>query len=116
MSRQQEWAQRAFTSVKSQVKASTEKKYATYCMKAPSMLLQSGLVQTTAFLRSRGDDAAKLYLNDLAKALGDQSGDKLDERARAAALGEYLRLSRDAVAVASWFRRFAQVELEAEGE
>jgi len=113
MSRQQDWAQRAFSAVTAQkTKTATEKKYATYCMKTPSLLLQSGLVQTTAFLRSRGEEAAKAYLDDLAKTLGEPSGDKLDHRARTAALGDYLRLSRDAVAVASWFRRFAQVELE----
>ena len=122
MSRQQKWAQAAFEAVR-EAKAksdekkakSDEKKYGTYCMKLPSLLLQSGLVQTTAFLRSRGEPAADLFLDDVAKVLEDSSkatGRDLDAKARKASLPDYLRLSRDALHVASWFRRFAQTELE----
>lgn len=116
MSRQQKWAQAAFEAVSRQAKnKADEKKYGTYCMKLPSLLLQSGLVQTTAYLRSRGERAADL-LDDVARVLdGDKtSGKDLDAKARTASVADYLRLSRDALHVATWFRRFAQTELEIE--
>lgn len=118
MSRQQKWAQAAFEAVSRQAtNKADEKKYGTYCMKLPSLLLQSGLVQTTAFLRSRGERAADQFLDDVARVLGNDSktsGKELDAKARTVGLTEYLRLSRDALHVATWFRRFAQTELEVE--
>jgi len=118
VTRQQKWAQSAFVAVQKQAKSTLEKKYGTYCMKLPSLLLQSGLVQTTAYLRSRGEDAAVQFLNDVAATLRESksTGKELDEQARKAPLSEYLRLSRDALQVATWFRRFAQTELEVDVE
>jgi CRISPR/Cas system CMR-associated protein Cmr5 small subunit len=94
--------------------AASEKKYATRCMKMPSLLLRSGLVQSTAFVLGRDDKAETQYLDDFAKAIGYSDGRALDGEARKANLEVYLRLSRDAVEVATWFRRFAQTELDAD--
>lgn len=113
MTRQQAWAKAAFESVRKVADAKadrTEKKYATHCMKAPTLLRHAGLVQAIAFLRTRGDEG-KRYVDDLAHALGTTT-DKLQKDAHSAALPDYMRLSRDAAGAAAWFRRFAQGELK----
>ncbi len=133
MTRQQRWAAAAFEAV-SRLKTAgapdAEKKYATHCMKAPTLLRQAGLVQTLAFLRSRGDGEqgrqGRRYADDLAASLaaaddtlkkalaGQELGKSLLQCAQKLALREYMALSRDAAAVAVWMRRFAQAELKQE--
>jgi CRISPR-associated protein Cmr5 len=114
MTRQQKWAKHAYDCARRVVdrkKKESEKKYATHCMKAPSLLRQAGLVQALAFLRTRSDEGKEL-VDDFAAALGRSSGQDLQARAHAASLPEYMQLTRDALVVATWFRRFAQAELE----
>lgn len=114
MTRQQKWATGAFTrisSVKQAGNAADERKYSTHCMKAPSLLRQSGLVQALAFLQTR--PLGGKFLDDVASAHGDSpNGVDLLKRARNAALPEYVRLSREVMGVLTWFRRFAQSDLE----
>lgn len=115
MTRQQAWAKAAFDAVRGVADArdaTLEKKYATHCMKAPTLLRQAGLVQAIAFLRTRGPEG-KRYVDDLAKALGKDTT-RLQTDAHSAALPDYMRLTRDAAGAASWFRRFAQAELKQE--
>jgi CRISPR-associated protein Cmr5 len=117
MTRQQRWAEGAFNKVKAMKGKPNVDKYATRCMRMPSLLLQSGLVQATAFLRGRDEAGTTAFLNDFAEVLAEPkatTGDALDGAARTADLDKYLRLSRDALQVATWFRRFAQSELDAE--
>jgi CRISPR-associated protein Cmr5 len=118
MTRQQRWAEGAYNKVKAMKGKPDEGKYATRCMRMPSLLLQSGLVQATAFLRGRGNEAGTTaFLNDFAAVLAEPkavTGEALDSAARSADLNKYLRLSRDALQVATWFRRFAQSEFDAE--
>lgn len=115
MTRQQRWAKHAFEAVRRVADGgeSEREKYATHCMKAPSLLRQAGLVQALAFLRTRSDEG-KRYVEDLARALDAQSGTALQTRAHSAALPDYMRLTRDALEVAGWLRRFAQAELKQE--
>jgi CRISPR-associated protein Cmr5 len=117
MTRQQRWAEGAFTKVKAMKGKPDEEKYSTRCMRMPSLILQSGLVQATAFLRGRDEPGTTAFLNDFAVVLAEpkaMTGEALDGAARNADLDKYLRLSRDALQVATWFRRFAQSELDAE--
>ena len=122
MSRQQKWAKEALTRV-SQHKAKTkeeqkkESKYKTLCMKMPSLLKQSGLVQSLAFMRAR-DEIGKVFCDELATTYGlaatsDKSaGEVLQDQAQhAERLDQYLVLSRDLIDISVWFRRFAQSEL-----
>jgi CRISPR-associated protein Cmr5 len=83
----------------------------TWCLKSPSLLQHSGAVQALAFLRSRGGDAG-VFCDALAATLAEgKNGRTLLDDAQKAELPEYLAMSRDLIAVATWFRRFAQIEL-----
>lgn len=86
-------------------------KYKTFCMKGPTLLQQSGVMQTVAFCLSRDDDAARGWIYDLQTLIGQAN---LARYAREAALPEYLALSRDAIDAAVWLRRFAMSPPEGE--
>lgn len=116
MTRQQQWAKEALKRVENQKGKATESKYKTLCMKLPSLLKHSGLVQSLAFMRAR-DEIGKQFCDELAQVYGvpkegeQSAGEVLQKRAQRAELNEYLVLSRDLIAVSVWFRRFAQAEL-----
>jgi CRISPR/Cas system CMR-associated protein Cmr5 small subunit len=117
MTRQQVWANAAFEAVLARKEKDGASKFATYCMRGPNLMRQSGLVQALAFLLARapGDRMAREYVDAVARALEpDSNARALLDRARKADLAEYLFLSRSAVGVALWLRRFAQSELDAE--
>ena len=91
-------------------------KYRTFCMKGPTLIQQSGLIQTTVFCASREDEGARKWIADVATIMGKQ---KLDDLARRAPLADYLALTRDALDAAIWLRRYAMAENErrkAEGQ
>lgn len=84
--------------------------YRTFCMKGPTLLQQSGLMQTTVFCSSRSDDGARAWIGDVARVMNagrPAEGRSLAERARTAPLAEYLALTRDAIDAATWLRRYA---------
>jgi CRISPR-associated protein Cmr5 len=112
MTQQQRWAKHALGRVQIHKGQGSEKKYATLCMKAPSLLRQAGLVQALAFLQTRGEEG-KTLVSDLAEGLG-KNAKSLQDDAHEAALPVYMALTRNVVALAVWFRRFAQAELKGE--
>lgn len=73
-------------------------------MKGPTLLLQSGTMQTIAFCESRDDKGAQLWIGDVAEVMGDR---QLAKTARTAPLPKYLALSRDAIEAATWLRSYA---------
>ncbi|MBS3967036.1 MAG: type III-B CRISPR module-associated protein Cmr5 [Truepera sp.] len=81
--------------------------------KIPVLVRQAGLAQTLAFVESRGKDPHRMLLADLAKTV-ELSKDALLKQSREAPLGEYLRLTREVLAVAQWYKRFAQSVLDVE--
>lgn len=121
ITRQQAWAGGAFRRVREQAQTPSEKKYATLCMKLPSLLKQGGLVQTLAFLNSR-DDLGRVLCDHIAEIYGiqregkDAAGTVLQTRAHQAPLAAYLAMTREVIALSLWFRRFAQSELKAEDQ
>ncbi len=111
MTRQQEWAKHAHARVVRHRDQSDEKRYSTLCMKAPSLIRQAGLIQAVAFLRTR-DAEGLAFVDDLATGLGLTGGQTLQDNAHRADLPQYMALSRNVSALAVWFRRFAQAELQ----
>ncbi len=117
MTRQQVWAKLAFEKVRAQKGKKDEEKFATYCMRGPTLIRQSGLLHTLAFLlRDANDQMAENYVQSMAEALEIKGGaSALLARARdERELGRYVALARDAVHFAVWLRRFAQSELKTE--
>lgn len=98
---------------------SKKKPYGSLALKLPALLRASGLCQSVHFLKSRSEAAAK----DLLAHLGEQLGridseirdmETLCRRAREAEFVSYLWLSREALAVATWYARLAKSELKVE--
>ena len=120
MTRQQKWAHAALAKVASHKGKSTESKNKTLCLKMPTLLKQSGVVQALAFMRARSGEEGKEFCNDLSAVYGvptldgKTAGKDLQDQAQTVALPQYLVLSRDLIEVSVWFRRFAQSELKAE--
>lgn len=116
MSRQQEWASRAFEAigaVKARKDEGFESKYRTHALKYPALLIQSGLAQSLAFMKSR-DSVGEKFVADLSEALG-MGKESLLTRSRTAGLDEYTRLSALTLGAATWFRRFASELKEPKG-
>lgn len=118
MSRQQVWASKAFAAierVKSKQRDDYEGKYRSHINKFPSLLIQSGLAQSLAFMNTRDGDgtgAGADFVRDLAEVVGEKN---LLERSRKATLNEYTRLADMTLGAATWFRRFAG-ELKSDDE
>ncbi len=92
-------------------------KYKTRCLSTPSLLQAAGLVQGLTFIVSR-DKTGQAYADDLAHTYAREAGGPRDWKgllqvAQRAELSEYMALSADLIQVATWFRRFAQSELDA---
>lgn len=69
----------------------------------PSVIHSCGLAQALAFARAKGRDDV---VEALAAVLGrEKDAGDLVEESRTAGMTDYLRLSRDALAAASWIKR-----------
>lgn len=119
MTRQQKWAKEAYARVSARVVTPDVRDYRTLCMKMPVLIMQSGLVQAVAFMRSRSN-LGRDFTDDLASVCGITGatpGRALMERVQGVdELTAYLALTRDVLDASTWLRRFAQSELPAGGE
>ena len=122
MTRQQKWSLKAFekvSAVKDGHRKADKAKYKTFSLKMPSLIQTSGLIQALVFIESRGGDDGKAFCDDLAAVYSSAGGKSLDreslrKQAQEAGLQDYLALTENMIHVAIWFRRFAQIELQAE--
>lgn len=80
--------------------------YCNFAYAFPALIHSCGLVQAVAFAKAKGKAD---YIADLQAVFDrvDDAGD-LYERSRAADLSEYARISRHALAAASWLKRYCQ--------
>ena len=94
--------------------------YGTLALKLPALLRTSGLCQTIHFLAARNKEkAAQKLLDHLAAQLERispevQEKDSLRQAASKAPFLQYLWLSREAIAVSTWYARLAKSELQVE--
>lgn len=91
--------------------------YGAFALKLPVLVRTAGLCQALHFLASRNKEMASALLGHLAcqlERLDEEIKDEksLLDRVRKAALPDYLRLSRESVAVAGWYARLAQSVLK----
>jgi CRISPR-associated protein Cmr5 len=125
MTRQQKWAKKALELVlKEAVKdPGTRSKFRTHCFHGPNLLQQAGAAQAVGFW-NRNDDG-KNYLNALAQVWAAGAGQEAQKATREAlvnsvideaSLQNYMALTRDLIAAATWLRRFAQAELPNEDD
>ena len=113
--RSQTMAQAAYRRISARNGGKPSDEYATFAKKFPALIHSCGLAQAVAFAEAKNE---KAYLDDLVNVLREagyttiSSIKALADRSRNASLTEYMRLSRDALAAASWLKRY----VEASGE
>jgi CRISPR-associated protein Cmr5 len=89
--------------------------YGSMALKLPALVRTAGLCQALHFLDSRNTKPAKALLRHLAgqlhridAAIDDAEDSNLLDRVRQAELSDYLRLSRETIAVANWYSRLTR--------
>ncbi|AEB12637.1 type III-B CRISPR module-associated protein Cmr5 [Marinithermus hydrothermalis] len=110
--RAQRWAQDAYERVQARARTGEAGEYKDMALKLPVLIRQAGLAQALAFVESRGKAAHKSLGEDLARTLGYEGLRDLSAQARKAPLLEYLRLTREVLGAADWYKRFAQALIE----
>jgi CRISPR-associated protein Cmr5 len=114
---QQEYAKKVYEKVENfgqqYVKDSSERtQYGSMAHKFPVLVRQAGLIQTLAFVHTRGKKAHQALLGDLAHVVSNQSADEFVRQCREADLTAYMWLTRQTLSALEWFKRFAQSVLE----
>lgn len=115
MTREQQRAKSAFEQVSQHQGKPKEwrDQYGGMAHKLPVLVRQAGLAQALAFVDPRGKEAHRALLEDLAQTVGLSKAELL-RQSRQAQLGQYLRLTREVLAAAQWYKRFAQSVLDVE--
>lgn len=110
--RQQQWAEMTYAKVSSS-KGEGEADYKRFCQSFPALIQGSGLCQALSFAMAKGKDRHYIsrYLEHLADILGITK-EQLVKQSQQADVMEYQRLSRDALAVAAWLKRYAEALLK----
>ena len=120
--RSQEYAQRAYNCVK-QVKSESKDKYLTFAKRFPTLIHTCGLSQAVAFAASK--DEYIHNLEDLGKVLGGEfnklkyiefSSIEFSSKVNEFHLGEYIRVSREALLAAGWLKLYAEGLLDKQGQ
>ena len=109
-------AQVAWARVEKRSGAGNFSEYNSFSLAFPALIHSCGLVQAVAFAVTKDKD--KDFLRDLQDVFDavDSAGD-LKTCSREAGLAEYTRISRHAIAAASWIKRYCQaLDKDAKGE
>lgn len=107
-------AREAYVRVEARKGDGEHKQYGALVHKLPGMILQNGLAQTTGFLLAKGDSHHRAVLMDLAALLRSVGATDTDDpptlhkRVIEADLRETLLLTRRALEVAGWMKRYVQ--------
>lgn len=105
--RNQEFAQRAFQCIEESNHADDDK-YASFAKSFPALVQSCGLCQAVAFAESKDHIE---FLKDLINVLSQSEPGSVDTFARQVRempVISYLQLSRDALAAATWIKRYVE--------
>lgn len=116
---QQEYARKVYERVESfeqqyPPKSAKRTRYGSMAHKFPVLVRQAGLIQALAFVQTRGKDAHKALLEDLAQVVAAQDASAFVKRCQEAGLTDYMWLTHQTFYALEWFKRFAQSVLEVE--
>jgi len=116
ITREQLRAQAAYRAIKNAEGSAWTKEYGRQCLHLPALIHQCGLCQALTFLEAKAPKRHECehLLADIVSVAALGSTD----RVREAELTEYQRLTREALACAQWFKRYAEaiLRVEAGGE
>lgn len=109
----QKYSRKAFECVKKRENSDKKDKYLTFAKRFPSLIHTCGLAQAIAFAQSKVDYKPNFEdLQDIFKETEDTPSLYLITKAQEVPLSEYLRLSRDAIAVTGWIKKYAEALLD----
>jgi CRISPR-associated protein Cmr5 len=109
--REQERAQRAYAKVSAHQNTGKEaqSQYKRFSKSFPALLHTCGLAQAIAYGQAQDQQS---YMFDLAYVVGQANAEELAHTSRETALPLYQKHSRDALAAATWLKRYAEALLE----
>ena len=112
LTKDQRMARAAYACVLKQSGKDSFAEYRTFAYAFPALIHSCGLVQAAAFAQAKDKES---YIADLQAVFnwaerqdGKDEGKKLIDQSREAPLSEYARISRNALAAASWLKRYCQ--------
>lgn len=97
--------------------------YGIICLNFPAYVHQCGLCQAVAFLQSKANSdptahprkrAYHRFLQDLSHSAMQTTIEQFTQSVRKAPLIEYQRLTREVMALANWYKRYAEAVLKVE--
>lgn len=123
--RDQRYAEKIFEQVSEfkrqhpQPKNNKLREYGSMAHKLPVLIRTAGLAQALAFVAASKKTPHQQLLTDLAQAIAHQTGDQqistqLLDKSRTEPLGDYMKLTREALSALLWYKRFAQSVLDVE--
>ena len=117
---EQELAEKVYNKVKVHEIMPDAKQYGSMAHKLPILIRTAGLAEGLAFVESRGNEAHKALLKDLAEVVSGQAREAFTAQSRTADLQNYVFLTHRSMLALKWFKRFAQsvlgVDATEEGE
>ncbi|WP_322793839.1 type III-B CRISPR module-associated protein Cmr5 [Bellilinea sp.] len=114
---EQQRAAHAWQQVQAGKTAAKQKELKSLARSAPASIQSSGLGQTVAFWKAKGEDHHRVLYAALEGWLKDQlhfSASLLEWIASQASSADYRYATAEAQAYLSWYKRFAEAELEGE--
>ncbi|WP_428243448.1 type III-B CRISPR module-associated protein Cmr5 [Gynuella sp.] len=122
LSRNQRIAAEAYKQVVKRTQSKDPKKYGALVHKLPAMIMQNGLTQTTGFLMAKNETEHQEALEDLSavlksiKAIPEEK--KLHTQLLEMDLLKTMEITRHALTVSAWMRRYVQgiLKIDATGE
>lgn len=111
----QQYSKEAFKCVNAHVttKQNDLKKYKTFAKRFPTLIHTCGLAQAISFANSK--EEYRPNFKDLQSVLaGNNNNFDLIQQAQSVDVLEYLRLSREAIVVAGWLKKYAEALIEDE--
>lgn len=91
------------------VEKEKEADYLRFAKSFPALIQSCGLAQAVSFAEAKAPTG---YLDDLATVMDSSSSTELALRARDSVVTEYQRYSREALAAATWVKRYAEALLK----
>lgn len=109
--RTQKYAQLAYPLVEAIKDGELESKYRTQALNLPTMILQSGLMQTVGFLLAKNEAEHQEIYRHLTILLNDLN---LHATVQNSDIVAYQRLTRNAIEASGWLKRYTQALLKKE--
>jgi CRISPR-associated protein Cmr5 len=113
ITREQLRAQAAFYKIKAaQQRPEIAESYGRRCLHLPALIHQCGLCQASTFLEAKAKKKPECQqlLDDILEVANIGSTEEI----RCAEIADYQRMTREALACAQWFKRYAEAVLRAE--